>query len=332
MTTVPVPARLFSDSTIKVRDFGFAATDARHYGPPDSASHIAHAHLFPMSAASKRLSKLVNTRPPELLFDARPETHEFLGLSVGGEGGEGEGEDEEDDDEDEDDDDDDDDNNTLAPTLASFPFLVDHLSRLLNRPVRRAKAQFDFAKGSDCEMDLRERDIVLLLVPTPSDSDSATNTQKQKDSSSSSGGGGGASAGKQVDRFASIEELSPTSPSPIPTPASLLLLLQEQQQQIPIKTASYLSLSPPPSELILHLSDFLRMQDEYGTGWVVALKFACKDVGGRALSLDSPDDEDLIQAGRVEGVNGGLPKTVRVIHRFKMRLTDIGLVPNSYVS
>ncbi|KAJ3080268.1 hypothetical protein HDU99_008840, partial [Rhizoclosmatium hyalinum] len=62
--------------------------------------------------------------------------------------------------------------------------------------------------------------------------------------------------------------------------------------------------SPFPSELILHLSDFLRMQDDYGTGWVVALKFAWKDVGGRALSLESPDDEDLIQAGRVEGVNG----------------------------
>ncbi|KAJ3066226.1 hypothetical protein HDU98_010467 [Podochytrium sp. JEL0797] len=306
------PGQILQDASVSVIDFGFPANDARRHGHPLSASFALHAGQAPQSAVPVKKEKTPEVECEEV--SGLPKHVAHFG-------------DEEDEDSD-DGDDDDDDASSLAAS-ARFPFLTKHIEAALNSAststattstttsttttttttatstttpntssptnntisprlaLRLTKALFDFAKGADCEMDLKEKDSILLVTdlaaPAPLPAKS-----------------------KSADRLASIEDLANDLPDPTTTPTPL-----------EFNTRSHISLSPPPNELIDHLADFLHMQQEYGKGWVVAVKLHFKDVGGRALRSEDPE--------------ASLVPRPRVVHRFRMRLLDIGLVPNSYV-
>ncbi|KAJ3113029.1 hypothetical protein HK100_002124 [Physocladia obscura] len=284
-----------ADEKVEIRDFAYRASDARHFGAPGSASFAAHSKGKAKNTESENanIDEKENERPPEILAnDEAIEKHVFLPL-IGGS-----------DDDDDDDDNADDDNPSLHVTNR-FPFLLEHIRRALNattaaKPplhVARAKALFDFVKGADCEMDIQENNHLLLvtttLTSTATISTSATATTTDKKS----------------DRFASIEDLNSvtgSAASPVAPPPQY-------------KTASVLKMLPEAAELRDHLQEFLDMQEDYGVGWVVALKINLRNVGGGVLT------ESIIGEKNID------VERVRVVHRFVARLVDIGLVPLSYV-
>ncbi|KAJ3028119.1 UNVERIFIED_CONTAM: hypothetical protein HDU68_002440 [Siphonaria sp. JEL0065] len=250
---------------------------------------MPHLHLFPkyLEAQQRRLNRNTNDRPPEIIWDENLEKHLCILDTDDAFANQQEVED--------DDDDGDEGNLTL---LKTFPFVLDHLEKALGRglTVKRAKGLFDFAKGGECEMELGENDHVLLVESQESGGD------QNKEGGSASG-----KDPKSIDRFASIEELdSPKTPQDVAA------------KKLAVKTASYLTVNPEASEFVEHLQEFLRMQSEYGSGWVVAVKMSVRDVGGSGLKEGH------------EALNG--ERVPRVVHRFSMRLLDIGLVPQSYVS
>ncbi|KAI9335492.1 hypothetical protein BDR26DRAFT_920444 [Obelidium mucronatum] len=284
------------DATIGIRDFGFPASDPRHYGHPDTESFKAHLHLFPkyLEAQQRRLNRNKNTRPPEIIWDENTEKHLCV-LDVDDESQE-EG----------DDDDDDEDNEGDLTLLKTFPFILHHLELAFAAAaenqnhkqkvtVKRAKGLYDFSKGADCEMELVENDNVLIVESKDQQLHQVPSTLPSKDP-------------KNLDRFASIEELDqPKTPNATTAAGS-----------VAVKTASYLTLNPEAPELFEHLQEFLRMQGEYGSGWVVAVKLSLRDVGGTSL----PEGHEALQQ---------VDKVPRVVYRFMLRLLDIGLVPQSYV-
>ncbi|KAJ3232777.1 hypothetical protein HDU81_002735 [Chytriomyces hyalinus] len=290
------------DSSVEIRDFAYARDDRRHFGHPQSLCFKRNELRLP----ARRSSKTENLRKPEIMYDADGESHIYLHLANLDET------------QDTDNDDDMDDENTDLSLLGTFPFLVVHVQQQLNRPaggvagkqrlrVARSKGLFDFAKGADYEMDLKESEHVLL-VEADSDSTSVE---------SSSLGAGGLDKLKAVDRFASIEDLD----SPL-LAKSPMVLDSNLDSKVDIKTASVVQMEPEPDELVEHLEQFLQMQHEYGTGWVVAVKVCLRDVGGGRVLAESAD---ALVREKEDGT------TARVVHRFSVRLLDLGLVPRSYV-
>ncbi|KAI8827865.1 hypothetical protein BJ741DRAFT_628464 [Chytriomyces cf. hyalinus JEL632] len=290
------------DSSVEIRDFAYARDDRRHFGHPQSLCFKRNELRLP----ARRPSKTENLRKPEIIYDTDGESHIYLNVGNLDETTQ-----------DTDNDDDMDDENTNLSLLGTFPFLAVHVQQQLNRPagvtgkqklrVTRSKGLFDFTKGADYEMDLKESEHVLLVE---TDSDTAS-------LESSLDGTGALDKLKAVDRFASIEDLD----SPL-LAKSPMLVDSNSDSKVDIKTASVVQMEPEPEELVEHLEQFLQMQHEYGTGWVVAVKVCLRDVGGGPVLGDSVN---ALLREREDGASA------RVVHRFSVRLVDLGLVPRSYV-
>ncbi|KAI8610651.1 hypothetical protein BC830DRAFT_724440 [Chytriomyces sp. MP71] len=273
-----------TDVGVSIRDFGYPPDDLRHYGHPESESYQRHQHLFPAKA---RRSEAVAIKKPEVVYDRVSSAHVFTLASEAA--SESEHDETAEDDED-----------TSLSVARSFPFLLEHVQESLGEVrIAAAKGLFDFAKGADCEMEVKDGEHLLLVGPAkrPEDPQSTDPANPANNTNS-----------LNIDRFASIE--SPTrSPMAVDLPAAY-------------NTATHLCMEPEPAELMEHLEQFLQMQAEYGTGWVVGIKVCLRDVGGGPLS----------PANSTIALTNDKGESVRVVHRFHMRLVDIGLVPRSYVS